>query len=1094
MKKTIKKRTLKKKKRDIKPLSEIKIHMPASTDMPSKAPAQASKAPVSKRWNEDFIKILDELADIMQRQGEPFKSRAYQKAQETIMTYEGDINNLAQITDLPGIGKTISSKLEEYMQTGTLQILERERANPVNLLTKVYGIGPKKADELVKAGIKTIADLRKQPELLNDVQRIGLNYFEAIETRIPRREIDTYNKLFTRIFKETAPPGSHMEIVGSYRRGAQNSGDIDIIITNENNDNTVMKTFMDRLIKDKIVTEILSRGKTKSLTIAKLPMPIQEEDEETIPRRVDFLYTPPDEFAFALLYFTGSKIFNTVQRQRALKMGYSLNEHGLYQMEQGQKGAKIKGDFPTEQSIFAVLNMAYKEPRERIDGRSVQEAQAPAAPVSVAPVSVAPASVAPVSVAPASVAPAVKIKRKTLKIKPAQAQQTQAQQAQAQAQSNTLLPLFKKTGITALQASTEDELSQLIRAANDAYYCNQAPLMTDNEYDVLREYTLERFPANIAANEGHTQCAATEKNKVKLPYEMWSMDKIKPDTNALVKWQQTYSGPYVLSCKLDGVSGLYSTEGPVPKLYTRGNGLVGQDISHFLPYFNLPKVKDITLRGEFIIKKELFQTKYAAEFANPRNFVAGVINQKKPDPQKAADLDFVAYEVLKPILKPSAQMEFLGGVKPPTTNKAKTKSKATTNGLGGLGGRIPPTAYKVVEYMTSPTISNEMLSEVLVKWRAEYAYEIDGVICINDAVYPRQTGNPAHAFAFKMVLSEQIAEAKVVGVIWTASKDGYLKPRVQIEPVKLGGVKIVYATGFNAKFIEDNKIGVGALIRLMRSGDVIPHIISVVQPAEQPQMPTVPYEWNSTHVDIMLQNKEEDATVLEKNITLFFSSIEVDGLAGGNVKKIMAAGFKTVPRILAMSTADFLTVAGFKEKMATKIKESISVQVEKASLAELMHATNLFGRGFGTKKFQLILTAVPNILTLPPAEGIVKATAVEGMAKKTAEQFVQQIPAFLAFLAETNLLGKLQQQPVATVLKDTTHPLYGKQYIMTGFRDKELQEKLAAVGAEQGSAVRKNTFVVLVKDLAEANTKVAEAKKIGIPIMTPTEFKTKYNI
>ena len=95
-------------------------------------------------------------------------------------------------------------------------------------------------------------------------------------------------------------------------------------------------------------------------------------------------------------------------------------------------------------------------------------------------------------------------------------------------------------------------------------------------------------------------------------------------------------------------------------------------------------------------------------------------------------------------------------------------------------------------------------------------------------------------------------------------------------------------------------------------------------------MPTVPYEWNSTHVDIMLQNKEDDATVLEKNITLFFSSIEVDGLGAGNVKKIMAAGFKTVPRILAMSTADFLTVAGFKEKMATKIKESIAVQVEKA--------------------------------------------------------------------------------------------------------------------------------------------------------------------
>jgi DNA polymerase beta len=155
------------------------------------------------------------------------------------------------------------------MQTGTLRILERERLNPLNLLTKVYGIGPKKADELVKAGITTIADLRAHPEQLNDVQKIGLKYFEDIETRIPRQEIDEYKKILLPIFQATTPAGSRMEIVGSYRRGAQNSGDIDIITTGA--DANVMKKFMDRLIEMKIVIEILSRGKTKSLTIARLP-------------------------------------------------------------------------------------------------------------------------------------------------------------------------------------------------------------------------------------------------------------------------------------------------------------------------------------------------------------------------------------------------------------------------------------------------------------------------------------------------------------------------------------------------------------------------------------------------------------------------------------------------------------------------------------------------------------------------------------------------------------------------------------------------------------------------------------------------------
>ena len=94
---------------------------------------------------------------------------------------------------------------------------------------------------------------------------------------------------------------------------------------------------------------------------------------------------------------------------------------------------------------------------------------------------------------------------------------------------------FKLTGTAALAKLNEEQLSDFIRAANDAYYCAHQPLLSDNEYDILREYTLDRFPQNKAALEGHTQCAVSEKNKVTLPYEMWSMDKIKPDTDALEK-------------------------------------------------------------------------------------------------------------------------------------------------------------------------------------------------------------------------------------------------------------------------------------------------------------------------------------------------------------------------------------------------------------------------------------------------------------------------------------------------------------------------------------------------------------------------------
>ena len=177
--------------------------------------------------------------------------------------------------------------------------------------------------------------------------------------------------------------------------------------------------------------------------------------------------------------------------------------------------------------------------------------------------------------------------------------------------------------------------------------------------------------------------------------------------------------------------------------------------------------------------------------------------------------------------------------------------------------------------------------KLLVEWREKYEYETDGVIVMDDKIYKRSANNPDHGFAFKMVLSDQTAEAKVLDVIWTPSKDGYLKPRIQIEPIQLGGVKIEYATAFNAAFVEDNKLGIGSVILLVRSGDVIPHIMKVIKSSSTAKMPDVPYNWNNTHVDIMLENAEDDDTVKLKNITGFFRGIGVEGLSSGNIQNAL---------------------------------------------------------------------------------------------------------------------------------------------------------------------------------------------------------------
>jgi DNA ligase (NAD+) len=972
----------------------------------------------SGRLNEKFIELMDKLSDIMLKQGEPFRARAYQKAQETIMAFSGDILNPEQLHGQPGIGSTIMDKLNEYTQTGTLKVIEREKNNPVNILADIYGIGPKKAKELVDKGITSVAQLRENTQLLNDVQKVGLTHYEDVLKRIPRSEIEQYKTMFESEFNKVATSDSRFEIVGSYRRGAQNSGDIDVIITSD--DPRVFVNFVDELIKRKVILEVLSRGPTKCLVMAKIP-------SSGSVRRVDFLYTSLAEFPFAILYFTGSKIFNTVMRHQALQMGLTMNEHGLYKMDGKKKGDKIAHVFKDEKDIFDYLHMAYKTPIERADGR------------------------------------AVVIQPKSAEKKPFIIEDDDEDEGEDEGEDEddsalALINTFKTHGISALQTLNENQLMTMLNHAN-ILYRNSQPVMTDNQYDILQEFISKKYPTN---KDIYKIGAPVGRNKATLPYFMGSMDKIKPDTQALANWVSKYKGPYVLSCKLDGVSGLYTTEGDTPKLYTRGDGKVGQDISYLIPHLRLPKTKGVVIRGEFVIPKEVFATKYKASFANPRNMVSGLVNHKTIN-AAISDVHFVAYEVIKPEKKTLDQMTFLSTLDVDT-----------------------------VLFKVEPSLTNEFLSQTLVEWRQNYPYEIDGVIVTNDGKYNRNTGNPEHSFAFKMVLSDQIAEALVVDVIWTPSKDGYLKPRVQIEPINLGGVRIEYATGFNAAFIEDNKIGVGAMIELIRSGDVIPHIRKVIIPADQAKMPTIPYKWNDTHVDIMLEDISSDETVREKNITGFFKGIQVDRLGAGNIARIIQAGFDTVPKIIQMTMDDFLHVEGFKNTMATAIYNGIREKIDAASLVTIMAASNIFGRGFSDKRLELIMETHPTVLVSGDTKSkkVAMIAEIKGMSTKTAEAFVEKIPAFIDFIQAAGLANKLAHEKKASV--DNSHPLYGKSIVMTGFRDATLQEKLKNVGAKMGSSVSKNTFVVLVKDKEDETGKAVDARKLGIPILTPDEFSAKY--
>jgi len=1111
---------------DVETTNILPKHIMITTNGPSEMP----------RYNETFIEFLERLSTLMTKKGDFIRSRAYTKAQDTIRNISTDITSVDQLDGKPNIGPTIKEKFVEYLSTGTLQLFEREKGKPEYVLSEIYGVGPKKAKELVGKGISTIAQLReRQDELLNNVQKAGLKYYEDILERIPRSEIDEYNKVFKAAFDKAFVAESRYEIVGSYRRGAHTSGDIDVIITSP--DPKMFSRFVSELKEMNILLEILSSGNTKCLVIARLP-------NHKTARRVDFMYTSPEEYPFAVLYFTGSKTFNTVMRGHALKLGVSLNEHGLYKKEVGKaKEEKIASVFKDEKDVFDYLKMEYNTPEDRVDARSLvllpgvviaeqKEIKVPVVektrkspkeekpqpkpktrkspkedkpkpePKKQKPVKTPIPFIEPKLPEPVipkeeeiTVVPVVPLETtKDAKIEFAKEPKTRKNKKDTEvtktkknkkdienlgqkpvkmtskADAKKQIKEFKEKGISVIHAVTEQQLTTIIIVANGAYYNTKKPLMTDNEYDIVREYAENKYPENETIKQIG---APIEKNKVTLPYNMPSMDKIKPDTGALSNWMGKYSGPYVLSCKLDGVSGMYTTEGPEPKLYTRGDGKVGQDITHILRVLQLPTEPGLVIRGEFILPKKVFDEKYKGTFANPRNLVSGIVNSKTLD-DKTKDLHFVAYEVIQPLMKPGEQMK-----------------------------KMVSLGHEVVQHKLVDALSNEQLSEVLMDWRTNYQYEIDGVIVCDDNMHARRDGNPEYAFAFKMVISDQMAEAKVVDVIWNASKSGYLKPRVQIEPIQLGGVTIEYATGFNGAFIESNKIGIGAVIQIIRSGDVIPHIKSVTTPAEHAKMPDVKYHWTDTHVDIILDDVGEDMGVREKEITAFFTGLSVDGLSSGNVKRIMNAGYDTVAKILKMSKKDFEVVDGFKEKMIEKVYTSLHDKIENASLLEIMAASNKFGRGIGERKIRPILEAFPDILTRNEnnEQKITMLKSIKGIGKENAKAFVDHIVDFMTFLKDCGLEGKLNgdKKPISEKLENTLipevdkkHPLYQKHIVMTKVRDKTIIDELQKVGGVLDDSIGKNTFALVVKTKEDVSNKTKYAAEHGIPIMTPAEFIEKY--
>ncbi|ABF82082.1 hypothetical protein MIV052L [Invertebrate iridescent virus 3] len=554
-----------------------------------------------------------------------------------------------------------------------------------------------------------------------------------------------------------------------------------------------------------------------------------------------------------------------------------------------------------------------------------------------------------------------------------------------------------------------NQLLKLKEKADKAYYNGVGdPIMSDEEYDNLVDYMDELNPdGGVKTKVG---ASPSRSKSVKLPMPMNSLDKIKTQ-HEFDNWMKNWKPKAMLLVKekLDGVSclavfTLEQNKPPKIELFTRGDGTTGTNITRLLNhglkvgndycfddmvnedkwttdwgcYLNaeaidhwkkLP-VKKVYIRGELIVTRKNFQTWYSNRFMNARNLVSGQVNKKSPDPKILQDIDFVPYDLVIDLKRP-------------------TMTHEVEHLLFRMIGATP--VYTRFLFL-SDTISTESMADYLERRKEKSDYEIDGlVIQVDDDTLfaPPDNRNPKDTVAFKIMGTT--ARTTVTHVEWNLSKGSKYKPTIHITPVSLSGVTISKVTGFHGKYISENKIGKGAVVLITRSGEVIPHIVSVISPAAKQDV-LLPSNGVWKGVDIYYDGAEEPREITVKKMVHFFTSLGCLGLKTMTVGRLYDAGYRTVEAIVGADTKKLVLINGFR-MVAQKLLPSMWVNVAKATPHELMAALNAFGEGIGLRKIQNIDCSKP------------EALEVIGMTKKTVETRIW--PIWNDVLARVNALSRM---------------------------------------------------------------------------------------
>jgi len=587
------------------------------------------------------------------------------------------------------------------------------------------------------------------------------------------------------------------------------------------------------------------------------------------------------------------------------------------------------------------------------------------------------------------------------------------------------------------------------------YYIEGDSSISDEKYDEIKEKARKLYPDHPYFKEvGYS----VKNEKVGLPYVIGSLNKVKIDT--VKDWLEKINGPVICTEKLDSIS-LYVEyiDGEVSFAAKRGDGFYGEDVTEKAKIF-CPKIKYkgfLHLRAEAMMLGDSYKV---LGFKNRRNGVAGLLNRDLVN----SDLKYIVpyfYEIIDSEELFDNEVEKLKFLR-----------------------RI---GFDIVNYFIFDPEKDkvEKLVEMLSYYKNKYKdfYDIDGLV-ISPLIYERENVSfPKNKVAFKV--NEEGIECVVKNVIWSTSRTGRVIPVVNIEPVEIQGVTISKTTGFNAEYIMNNNIGRGSVVKVTRSGDVIPYIVDVVKKSDDsfsiPPCPSCNSPLMFQGVDLICTNDKCNSMVY-KRISYFLRSLGSENIDLSTIRRL---NIDSIKKLYEIDDKYILGIQGFGKKKSDVILNEIKKTL-KTTPDRLITAFQLPGIG--------------SIMSKSISDNFELDENFDRFFDITKDELLD-IDGIGELLADKILASRIECYEIWKYLKSIgmkfikeTGNLNGLKFCLTGKSNvnrKELIERIKRNGGFVLNSVTKDLDFLVTNDMNSNTGKMKKAREYNINIISYDELNKK---